>query len=86
MTLQKIRIDSDLAPVSLGDAVRQFVEAFGYWPAALISPSYEENQTAGDYAKSLGLGWYVLPQAIMLNDCAWAIVGKDGDTIWSPGA
>lgn len=86
MRLVKISTDSDFSCCALDWAVRQFVREFGCWPENVVIGASAYQEDARKHAGELGLGYYGLPPEIMMRDCAWAVVGKDGNTIWSPGA
>lgn len=84
--LQKVRIDMDLTRSSLDVAVQQYVERYGHWPDAVISAAVADYDDVHSHASSLGLRWHVLPPTISIKIDAWALVGANGETIWSPGA
>ncbi len=86
MMLRKMGTNYDLSPIGLDVAVREFVDAFGGWPKALICAADAEQGSSREHARDLGLELHCVPQAIVLKQDAWAIVGDDGNTIWSPGA
>lgn len=86
MKVVKISTNANLTCSTLDWAVQTFVEEFGGWPVGVIAALESGYDDVWEHAKRLNLARFIVPPAVTLKQDAWAVVGNDGETIWSPGA